>query len=352
MENPNGVNITSVAGESASATVAQIPNKTVDGRTELRRNARAAGNRAGGAVLLSQGLAEIFSVVLTAVSAVLMFSSGNSNILSDPKLNLIINALYSPFIMFIPFLIASKFSKKPLRSMMSYSKPKKGLAIPFLFFGLGVAMIGNIVSNALGSIMTIIGIPPVYNDIDLPSGIGGFILSAFTVAVLPALFEEFAYRGVTMGLITEKTSKSTAVFISAFLFGMMHGNFVQIPFAFITGLGLAIAYVQTGSMWVPMAIHFLNNFMSVILDYATKDVSDGTMSVISAIYFIVACSAALVSALILSRRSPDFLKVEEDPSITDVKSTLTSAMSSPCMIIVIIVLALKAISYQVLGVLA
>ncbi len=314
---------------------------------ELKRDARTAGNRAGAAALLCYGFSTVFSYVLTLAAAVTAFlGDGSADIFYDPTFNLLINAVYSPFIMLIPFLIAHKFSHRRLSELMSYSRPKRGLSLPFVLFGLGAAMLGNIISNMLANLMTEVGIPPVYSGLELPNGLDGFLLSVLVIAVFPALFEEFACRGVMLGMLADKTSASSAIFVSAMFFGLMHGNFVQIPFAFIVGLALALAYVKTGSMWVPMAIHFLNNFFSVVLDYLTADMSEGLQSVISALYFILACGAALIGALLLARRSPDFLSVREGPRFSDVKATVRGTVFAPCMIIAIVLFAAKAVEYQ------
>ena len=60
-----------------------------------------------------------------------------------------------------------------------------------------------------------------------------------------------------------------AILVSSLLFGLMHGNVLQIPFAFMVGLALSFLVVKTNCIWLACGLHFLNNFMSVLLEYLT-----------------------------------------------------------------------------------
>jgi len=90
------------------------------------------------------------------------------------------------------------------------------------------------------------------------------------VSVVPAVTEELVYRGCVMGRL-RKYGDGFALITSALLFGMMHGNFLQAPFAFIVGLVAGWAVIYTNSIFPAMIIHGLNNFMSVIADIAYEN---------------------------------------------------------------------------------
>jgi membrane protease YdiL (CAAX protease family) len=87
-----------------------------------------------------------------------------------------------------------------------------------------------------------------------------FILS---VSVVPAIVEEIALRaGVLQAM--RKYGDWFAIFTSAFIFAVLHGNMIQTPFAFIAGIGLGYVFCATGSIWPGIIIHFINNFTSCI----------------------------------------------------------------------------------------
>jgi hypothetical protein len=52
----------------------------------------------------------------------------------------------------------------------------------------------------------------------------------------------------------------------------------HLPALFLIGLYLGYLYVWTGSLWVPVTAHFVNNAASVILVYAAPDASISQMN--------------------------------------------------------------------------
>jgi membrane protease YdiL (CAAX protease family) len=81
----------------------------------------------------------------------------------------------------------------------------------------------------------------------------------YTGAVGP-IFEEFLYRGVVLRSL-EKFGGVFAISISALLFGMMHGNIIQLPMA--VGVGLIFGYLaRRYSIWLTVLIHMANNSIS------------------------------------------------------------------------------------------
>ncbi len=77
--------------------------------------------------------------------------------------------------------------------------------------------------------------------------------------LIAPVYEEFLYRGFVMQNL-EKYSKVYAIIVSSVFFGFMHGNIVQIPFAFVVGLVLGYTAMEY-SIWASMFLHFVNNFV-------------------------------------------------------------------------------------------
>ena len=61
----------------------------------------------------------------------------------------------------------------------------------------------------------------------------------------------------------------TAILLSGLLFGLFHGNFYQVFYAFGVGCVLAYVYIRTGKIWysisLHMAVNFFNGFLSASL---------------------------------------------------------------------------------------
>ena len=79
------------------------------------------------------------------------------------------------------------------------------------------------------------------------------------LGLLPAVCEEFAYRGFILSGLRRTGHKWRAILISALFFGVTHQILQQSISAFILGTILAYIAVQTGSIWPGMLIHLIHN---------------------------------------------------------------------------------------------
>lgn len=89
----------------------------------------------------------------------------------------------------------------------------------------------------------------------------------FVLGVLPAFMEEFAFRGVVLGVYEQHMRPGWAILLSAVLFGMLH---MQIAFFyFFIGIGVIMGWAvyRSRSIWPGAAIHFTHNTLSAISAY-------------------------------------------------------------------------------------
>lgn len=96
---------------------------------------------------------------------------------------------------------------------------------------------------------------------------GGFLLNVLMIAVLPAFGEEFLFRGVLQRLLGEWTrNMHVAILVSAFAFSAMHLQFYGLMPRFFLGIVFGYLFWWSGSLWVPIFLHFLNNAMAVVFE--------------------------------------------------------------------------------------
>lgn len=122
------------------------------------------------------------------------------------------------------------------------------------------------------------------------SGSGSFagILLNFLMAVVAApFFEEVIFRGI-MCKSMARFNKGFAVIFSALLFGIAHMNLYQGIPAFGMGIILAFVYLRSGSLWVPILMHAVNNFMALLETYAP-----GVFSILNAIVMLLLATAGV-----------------------------------------------------------
>ena len=86
-----------------------------------------------------------------------------------------------------------------------------------------------------------------------------------SVAVVGPVVEELVFReGILGHMLRKGVEPWTAMIVSAILFGAIHMNPAQIPFAAIMGLLLAIIYYKTGNIVITSLIHIFNNSLAVV----------------------------------------------------------------------------------------
>ena len=101
----------------------------------------------------------------------------------------------------------------------------------------------------------------------------GLIINILLMALLPAVAEELTFRGVLQNLfeVKDETLKKKgnrvhiAIWCSAILFSAIHMQFYGFLPRMLMGALFGYALVWTGSLWMPILMHFTNNAMAVIL---------------------------------------------------------------------------------------
>ena len=107
--------------------------------------------------------------------------------------------------------------------------------------------------------------------------IGGLIINILLMAVLPAIGEELTFRGVLQRLLTPRITTSSpyrqtphiAIWCSALLFSAIHLQFYGFVPRMLMGALFGYMLVWTGSLWVPILMHFTNNAAAVLLYFVS-----------------------------------------------------------------------------------
>ena len=93
---------------------------------------------------------------------------------------------------------------------------------------------------------------------------GPFWSSFLLTAIFAPICEEWLCRGMVLRGLLTKMKPGWAIVISALFFAVIHMNPWQALNAFIIGVVMGYVYYKTGSLWLTMLIHFVNNGFAVI----------------------------------------------------------------------------------------
>ena len=111
------------------------------------------------------------------------------------------------------------------------------------------------------SFLTDFYIPTMALTSSLPL-IGTFI----STVIISPICEELIFRGVLLSKLKLFVPTTFAIAISSLLFGSLH-SFGGIISAVVFGICMAILYLKTDNICVPILTHFLNNLFAEIIRY-------------------------------------------------------------------------------------
>lgn len=150
----------------------------------------------------------------------------------------------------------------------------------------------------------------VKTGLDLPLTNGWwYILAIVLVGIIPAVVEEFIFRGVILNGL-RKWDKWPAILISALMFCLMHGSVVQFTYTLILGVVLGWVMWETRALWLTILMHFINNAVVITAMFITEQqgipnvlpTALSTADILYAVGMMLVAVALVIAVFILIKR--------------------------------------------------
>lgn len=270
---------------------------------------------------LSHGLSVLgLPILVFLISFILAFIPSFREVIyqDNTPIYIAINAALSLIGIFVPFFLGYLYQKKRglIKELPLGTPYDSKAAVLLVFVGLMCCIAGSYVTNFLSALAeSMFGITfTMPTDETVLDTLPKILLTVLGTAVIPAFVEEFAIRGTVMQPLRRYGDKF-AILMSALVFALMHGNMVQIPFAFIAGIAIGYAVTVTGSMWVGVAIHFLNNFAAVMMQVAVDNLPEATANLVILAMIGVIAVVGIACAVI-------YFKTYKRPTLSDGEGVL------------------------------
>lgn len=100
------------------------------------------------------------------------------------------------------------------------------------------------------------------------------IFSLTMMAVTPAFCEEFFFRGYVQRHFERGLGVMWGIVITGIVFGFFHLRLTQVLPLSLLGIYLAYLTWRTGSLWVPIVVHFANNALALAMAEFVKSRPD------------------------------------------------------------------------------
>lgn len=127
----------------------------------------------------------------------------------------------------------------------------------------------------------------------------GLVVNLIIIALLAAVGEELLFRGVVLQLFIDWfKNKHLAIIVSAVLFSALHLQFYGFLPRMLLGMLFGYIFIWSGSLWLPIILHFIFNGITVVAAYLfhkgliqteveSFGVSDNALLIISSFLLII-----------------------------------------------------------------
>lgn len=220
--------------------------------------------------------------------------------------------LVSQLMLIIPFAVYCIVTRQNPLKLIRLKKISGGtvaMALLVILFSYPVVMVLNMISmlfvdNAMINVM--------------PSALSlGLPLAVLLMAVVPAVVEETVFRGTIYNTYSRRRPLA-GIFLSALVFGLMHMNFNQMPYAIYLGIVMAFMVEASDSIVTSMLMHFTINGTSTVISFFSMNMLSnlsGASSELSDVYGDLLDESGLsdklggdASGLLFDTLSPELLR--------------------------------------------
>ncbi|MFD2628148.1 CPBP family intramembrane glutamic endopeptidase [Oceanobacillus kapialis] len=153
-----------------------------------------------------------------------------------------------------------------MKMTRSLEAPPVSVAVAWSIIGVFMAYAAQFIAAILE--MAIFGIQPGSENTQDIMGIARATpLFILIPAIIAPVLEEIIFRKIIFGQLYTRTNFFIAALISAFIFGIIHGEPQHILIYGSMGLVFAFLYVKTKRILVPIFVHAAMNTIVVLLQY-------------------------------------------------------------------------------------
>lgn len=303
-----------------------------------RRVLQRYSNGLGFATLLYFVLSAFVPFIILSVFAIFRpaIRIYGNQVLASANIIQLVNILSSSICLFVPFFLFVLLCRVPLRIAFPLRAFSATLCVPCVFVALAVSVIGVTSSNLISAMLSILNLQP-HTDLYMPDNAAAMLLFAVQLCIVTPLLEEFVFRGMIFQSM-RRFGDSFALVLSAILFAMFHGNLVQAPNAFLMGLVIGYFVLYSGSLWVGVIIHAVNNTLSLMLDLISTLLPEEYQALFLLSVFALYLIAGIAGLLVLVRKYPNMFMFIRSTTFSTESIKYRVAFSSVTMVFALLLL--------------
>lgn len=255
----------------------------------------------------------IFVIIFAAIASIVMKKQFDITEFNKNAYLYAILAIFVSSFNLLTFLLVNKNKNNTITF-----KPKVSKILIFIILGAALNILLTPIINVLDYGLDKLGVPA--HNLGYTLDTQNYIISLFSLALLPAIFEELLFRGLIFkGL--KKYGKAFSIITTTLMFTLFHMSIRQTLFPILFGLTLGFVMYKENNLIYCIILHFMNNFTTLTLSYLNISIDFNMLA-----YIIVAIAIAVMYlAIILTLTIKNNIK--ESPLLKNEKTYLYSTLA-------------------------
>ena len=201
-----------------------------------------------------------------------------------------------------PILVIALLFKKGFKGTMDYLQVKKPKPYIYLAFAIGVCgyVINIIISVISDTFFGFFGWQAGTGEIRADYPVWLLLISILFTAVLPGICEEITHRGLVLKTMKEGgASDKKIILINGVFFGLFHMYLGQTAFTMVMGCIMALLVIKSKSIIPAIFMHFINNFISVMISFIYSNVNLTESAAIASGVIILLLAPGAIAGFVL-----------------------------------------------------
>lgn len=189
------------------------------------------------------------------------------------------------------------------------SKPKFNKTLIYILIGIAAFFCLYPIVACLDTLFTSWGAK--LTDIPYSLTTKNYIISIFSLAILPAICEELLFRGLILKSL-KNYGKVFSIVISALMFALFHMSFQQLIYPILMGLLLGVIMHKENNIIYCIVVHFINNFLSLTVAYLKINLIFNHFTYIILAIFLLITFLTLILYVILKHSKQEKQKFDAE----------------------------------------
>ena len=295
-------------------------------------------------LLLTNVVVAIIGVIMALCSNLIGGLTYLNDFIKNSSVSLDMVAITYTIVNIVSFLIGCKLLNISIKDV--FNKPEvtslgmaRHISIAWCFQGACL-----IVVSIMCSIFISLGFDNIVPQTALDNSIGSmtyYIATFIYTCIIAPITEEMLFRGVVLKGFSV-VSQRFGIFMSALLFGLLHGNLPQFITTFCVGIYLGFVATKYNSILPTIIMHFFINLVPTLIDMFCSNNETLNNMVLLGFYGIMIALGILFMALGFRKQS-NRLPIQ---TTSQRKRTLPVAISSVGVIAIVLIYLVSMICMQ------